>query len=242
MVRVGCSGWQYRHWRGAFYPADLPQAAWLARYTSVFDTVEVDASFYRLPTEKAVAGWRERVPARFLFAMKASRFLTHVKRLREPGPPLALFWSRARLLGEKLGPVLYQLPPNLRRDDDRLATFLAELPGERQAIEFRHPSWYAPETYRALERARVALCLHDMPGSEPPRERVGPFVYLRLHGAAEPYVGGYPHRVLAGWARWLGALPRAVPAFVYFNNDALGHAPRNAQTLRDLLRRRVRRI
>jgi uncharacterized protein YecE (DUF72 family) len=239
MVRVGCSGWQYRHWRGAFYPLGLRQASWFEHYASVFDTVELDGTFYRLPTEATVDGWRARAPAHFLFAMKASRFLTHVKRLRSPEEPLALFWSRVHPLGRKLGPVLYQLPPTLRRDDARLAAFLGALPSEGQAIEFRHPSWYVDETFRALAQSGVALCLHDMPGSEPPRQRVGPFVYVRLHGAAEPYRSGYPDRALRDWARWLRALPRSVPAFVYFNNDAEAHAPEDARRLRAMVAQRA---
>lgn len=237
VIRVGCSGWQYRDWRGGLYPAGLPQKQWLEAYAGAFDTVEVDGTFYRLPAEETFAAWRARVPAGFLFALKASRFLTHLKRLREPAAPLALFWRRARLLGENLGPVLYQLPPNLKRDDARLADFLAALPEGRQAVEFRHPSWYAEATFRALARAGVALCVHDMPGSEPPREPVGPFLYLRLHGAAGPYAGGYPDAALANWARLLAR--QRVPAFVYFNNDTAGHAPVDALRLRRLLGQRA---
>jgi uncharacterized protein YecE (DUF72 family) len=236
-IRVGCSGWQYRHWRGNFYPADLPQREWLEFYARQFDTVEVNNSFYRLPPEGLLEHWRHRVPARFLFAVKASRYLTHMKKLKDPADPLERIFSRAHELGPKLGPVLYQLPPQLRKNVERLAEFLKALRGERaakHAIEFRHPSWYDDQVFATLERHKVALCLHDMPGSATPREPVGPFVYVRFHGASGKYNGAYPETDLHEWAEWLGE--RTKPVFVYFNNDIGGHAPRDARTLLASLR------
>jgi uncharacterized protein YecE (DUF72 family) len=236
-IRIGCSGWEYAHWRGDFYPAALPRARWLEHYAAAFDTVEINASFYRLPAERTVRAWRDRAPDGFLFALKASRFLTHMKKLKDPAAPLDLFFSRARLLGGTLGPVLYQLPPRWARNDERLGIFLDTIPRDvPQAIEFRDPTWYARETVEALSARGVALCLHDMPGSTPARDAIGPFVYLRFHGAEAKYRGGYPRETLAGWAAWLDAQTRSGrDAYVYFNNDVGGHAPRDADALRELL-------
>jgi uncharacterized protein YecE (DUF72 family) len=237
--RVGCSGWQYRHWRGDFYPVDLPQSEWLEYYVRHFDTVEVNNSFYRLPDKGVFAQWRERTPARFVFAVKASRFLTHMKKLNDPRGPVRRLFSRARELRTKLGPVLYQLPRQLPKNLERLEAFLAVLPrGIKHTIEFRDPSWYHEDIFRALRARNVALCLHDMPGSAPPRIVTATFVYVRFHGATGKYAGAYAQDDLAGWADWLVASRR--PAFAYFNNDVGGHAPRDAKQLRILLHERER--
>jgi uncharacterized protein YecE (DUF72 family) len=234
MVRVGCSGWQYKHWRGNFYPADLPLKSWFQHYASVFDTVEINNSFYRLPEASTFAAWSARAPRRFLFAVKASRFLTPMKKLKEPEAPLDRFFSRARSLGRHFGPVLYQLPPGWKLDQGRLEYFLRLLPRDvPQVIEFRDTTWYAPEVYELLERHRVSLCLHDMPGSATGRLRVGPCVYVRFHGASGRYDGSYPDERLADWAEWLERQARTgVDVYAYFNNDVGGHAPRNALVLR----------
>ncbi|TAK08865.1 MAG: DUF72 domain-containing protein [Candidatus Manganitrophaceae bacterium] len=236
-IRVGCSGWQYAHWKGTFYPPSLPSKKWLPYYAAQFDTVEINNSFYRLPTEKTFSEWRERVPDRFLFAVKASRYLTHLKRLKDPADPIDLFWSRARLLGPKLGPVLYQLPPYWKRNEKRFLDFLDALPEDGlHVVEFRDPTWYTDGIFRAMEAKGVALCLHDHPESAPPRERVGPFVYVRFHGFAEHPEGSYPKRHLREWAAWLGKEADADRAvFAYFNNDAFSHAPQNAKALRESL-------
>jgi uncharacterized protein YecE (DUF72 family) len=232
--RIGCSGWQYKHWKGNFYPADLSQRQWLEHYARHFDTVEVNNSFYRLPDEGVFRGWRARVPSDFVFAVKASRFLTHMKKLKDPGEPVARLFSRARELGRKLGPVLYQLPRQMPRNDHRLGAFLRVLPrGIRHTIEFRHPSWYHVEVLRMLRARNVALCLHDMTDSMAPREVTATFVYVRFHGATGRYDGAYPGEVLEQWAGWLKNVGR--PAHVYFNNDIGGHAPRDALTLKRAL-------
>lgn len=235
-IRVGCSGWQYSHWKETFYPAKLPQKSWLAYYAMQFDTVEVNNSFYRLPSEKTFSEWRERVPDHFLFAVKASRYLTHLKRLKEPADPLDLFWSRARLLGPKLGPVLYQLPPYWKRNEKRFFDFLDALPEDGlHAVEFRDPSWYTDIIFRAMEAKGVAMCLHDHHESATPRETIGPFVYVRFHGADGHYQGAYSDRMLQDWAAWLAKEARLRSIYAYFNNDTGAHAPRNARTLRDSL-------
>jgi uncharacterized protein YecE (DUF72 family) len=232
-LRVGCSGWQYTHWRGDFYPADLPQARWLEYYAGRFDTVEVNNSFYRLPESATFLSWRTRAPRGFVYAVKASRFLTHMKKLKDPEDPLALFFSRADHLGPALGPVLYQLPPRWPVNVERLTTFLKMLPKRRRhVIEFRDASWYTDEVVALLDRYRVALCLHDMRGSASGRRRVGPFVYARFHGT-ERYSGSYGDGDLEEWASWIAAqLAEHVDVYAYFNNDVGGHAPRDASRLR----------
>jgi uncharacterized protein YecE (DUF72 family) len=236
-AHVGCSGWQYKHWRSNFYPAELPVRSWFEHYASAFDTVEINNSFYRLPERDTFVEWRRRAPMRFVFAVKASRFLTHMKKLKDPEEPLDRFFSRATALGKRLGPVLYQLPPGWKLDRERLEHFLQVLPrGVRHVMEFRDPSWYNGEVFALLERHRVALCLHDMKGSATGRERVGPFVYVRFHGVSGTYSGSYPDHTLRTWAGWLHTQRAAgADVFAYFNNDVGGHAPRDAVTLRRLL-------
>ena len=240
LVRVGTSGWEYRHWAGRFYPPDLPRARWLEFYASRFDTVELNNSFYRLPDADTFTSWRQRVPEGFMFAVKASRYLTHLRRLRDPAEPLERLWSRARHLRDRLGPILYQLPPNWRPNHERLAAFLETLPdGHPQAIEIRDRRWYGSTLTAALEDAGVALCLHDMVGSASPPARVGPFVYVRFHGSGAKYGGRYTSQRLTAWAARIDAWARAGwPVWAYFNNDIGGHAVRDADRLRSMLARR----
>jgi uncharacterized protein YecE (DUF72 family) len=239
-IRIGCSGWQYTHWRGDFYPAELPQARWLAYYAERFDTVEINNTFYRLPEAATFAAWRRRAPRGFVYAVKASRYLTHMKKLKDPVDPLQLFFSRAKRLQHAFGPVLYQLPPRWPVNLERLETFLAALPrARRHAIEFREPSWYCDEVYALLERRRVALCLHDMAGSASDRIAIGPFVYVRFHGT-QKYSGRYTDAALEAWAGWLAArASEGRPIYAYFNNDTGGHAPRDAVRLRAAVLARV---
>jgi uncharacterized protein YecE (DUF72 family) len=232
--RIGCSGWQYRHWKGNFYPADLRPRDWLDYYARRFDTVEVNNSFYRLPSEGVMAGWSARTPSNFVFAVKASRFLTHMKKLKDPKEPIERLFSRAFELRGKLGPVLYQLPSQMPRNIERLAEFLPLLPPRvKHVLEFRHSSWYEPDVMQLLQKHNVALCLHDMAGSVAPRLLTARFTYVRFHGGARRYDGAYAEDVLSGWAEWLSANEH--PAFVYFNNDIGGHAPRDASRLKALL-------
>jgi uncharacterized protein YecE (DUF72 family) len=237
VTRIGCSGWQYKHWKGDFYPAELPASRWFEYYADRFDTVEINNTFYRLPETATFQRWAERAPARFLFAVKASRFLTHMKKLKDPEEPLARLFERMRPLGKHLGPVLYQLPPGWKLDLERLEHFLQVLPKRvRHVLEFREPSWYADAVSTLLDRYGVARCLHDMKGSATGQERVGPFVYVRFHGASGTYSGGYPADRLERWAAWLdGQRRHGCEIYAYFNNDVGGHAPRDAVTLRRFL-------
>jgi uncharacterized protein YecE (DUF72 family) len=242
-IRIGCSGWQYRHWRGSFYPPELSQTRWFAHYALHFDTVEINNTFYRLPDAATFEKWRERAPLHFLYSVKASRFLTHMKKLKDPHDPLVRLFDRAKHLGPHLGPVLYQLPPHWPVDLDRLRNFLQDLrsvwPDRIHAIEFRDPSWYDDRVLALLDRYQVTLCLHDMKGSATDRIAIGPFVYVRFHGV-EQHGGAYGDYQLDAWSDWLAARAASgVDVYAYFNNDIGGHAPRDAIRLRQRLQRRL---
>jgi uncharacterized protein YecE (DUF72 family) len=241
-IRVGCSGWQYKHWRGLFYPETLPQTRWFDYYAERFDTVEINNTFYRLPEALTFAAWRRRAPRGFLYAVKASRYLTHMKKLKDPEEPIRRLFTRARRLERTFGPVLYQLPPGWQINLERLDRFLDALPRTRHhAVEFREPSWYSDVVYARLERHNVALCLHDMHGSASGRVPVGPFAYVRFHGP-QKYSGRYSDQVLEDWADWLAARSLAgSPVYAYFNNDSGGHAPQDAARLRDAIAVRLGR-
>jgi uncharacterized protein YecE (DUF72 family) len=249
VVRVGCSGWQYAHWRGNFYPAELPQARWFAHYALAFDTVEVNNTFYRLPGAATFAKWRDQAPPHFVYAIKASRFLTHMKKLKDPEAPLARLVDSARHLSPHLGPLLYQLPPAWPLNLERLEHFLRALAPAwagvgrartRHAIEFREPSWYDERTFALLQRYKVALCLHDMQGSATGRRTVGPFIYVRFHFGTQKYGGRYDDRRLDEWGEWLAdQAAHGSDVFAYFNNDTGGHAPRDAVRLRRSMQQRL---
>jgi uncharacterized protein YecE (DUF72 family) len=234
-VRIGCSGWSYRDWRESFYPPGLPSSRWLSHYASVFDTVEVNATFYGLPKPATVRGWAEQVPAGFLFAVKASRYLTHMKRLRDIGPGVERFWERIEPLRRagKLGPVLWQLPERFERDDETLAAALAVLPKADHCFEFRDPSWFAPDVYRLLEEHHASLALADDPRRElPAPSPTGAVAYQRLHYGAGGKNGNYSEGELETWRHRIAAWRARRRVFVYFNNDWQGFAPRNAARLR----------
>ena len=236
-IRIGTSGWVYNHWRGAFYPPGMSQAAWFAHYARVFGTVEINNSFYRLPSETTFDAWREQAPPGFLYAVKASRFLTHMKKLKDPEEPLRTFFRHAGRLGGRLGPVLYQLPPHWQVDLPRFEHFLSILPGDRtHVIEFRDPSWLVEAVFRLMERHHVAHCIHDLPPLAIPLRITASPVYLRLHGEAS-HSGDYAKGTLETWARRIAAWhDQGLDVFVYFNNDVGGHAPRNAAALNELVR------
>ena len=203
-VHIGCSGWNYRDWRGVIYPEGLPARRWLERYAELFDTVEVNATFYRLPSESAVKAWAEQTPRRFVFAVKASRYLTHVKRLKAIGPGAKRFLDPLEPLAKarKLGPVLWQLPENFQRDDDRLTETLEALPRGRHCFEFRHPSWFTEEVYALLRRHRAALVIGDHP--ERPfqaHEITAGWTYVRFHYGRRGRRGNYSERELESWRR-----------------------------------------
>jgi uncharacterized protein YecE (DUF72 family) len=236
-IRVGTSGWSYDHWRGVFYPEDLPPARRLEYYAAHFNTVEIDGTFYRVPSEQAVRAWRSEVPDRFAFAVKGSRTITHFRRLANAEEATQVFLERMESLGGALEVVLWQLPPNMKRDTERLDSFLGGLPKSRvrHAVEFRHESWLCEETFSVLRRhgaAHVNVSSDAMPDE---RTVTADFVYVRFHGTAT-YHGAYERPTLEPWARFLTeqrSLGRDV--FAYFNNDAEGHAPRDAARLISML-------
>ncbi len=237
-AHIGTSGWAYGNWRGVFYPPGLRQGEWLAHYARFFDTVEVNASFYRLPGEKLIAGWRARTPENFRFAVKAWRAITHFRRLETCEDLLADFFARIALFGDKLGPVLFQLPPRFAADPKRLETFIAGLPrGYRYAFEFRDPSWHVEPVYGVLRAANAAFCPFDLAGLTGPRVVTADFVYVRLHGHERRYRGAYSEALLKDWAAWLRqCLEEGREAWLYFDNtDEAAHAVQDAMRLRSLL-------
>lgn len=237
---IGTSGWVYSHWRGPFYPEDLPSGKWLDFYRRHFPTVELNNSFYRLPREENWRSWRRSVPEGFLFAVKASRYITHVKRLTHAEQPLENFLGGARLLESALGPILYQLPPNFHlkpENRDRLAHFLSLLPSDlRHVFEFRHDSWFDDDVFSLLRLHNAAFCVFHMFDRETPLVATTDFAYVRFHGSDSAYGGSYTDRQLREWADRLRDLPDDVrEVYVYFNNDAHGYAVANARTLSSLV-------
>jgi uncharacterized protein YecE (DUF72 family) len=239
-ARIGCSGWNYKAWRGAIYPPGLPASRWLEQYATLFDTVEVNTTFYRLVSREAVERWVQQTPTGFLFAVKASRYLTHVRRLRAVADAAATLHERLEPVGraERLGPLLWQLPENFHRDDERLASALRELPPGRNAFEFRHPSWFAPDVYALLREHNVALVIGDHP--ERPfqsHEATADWRYVRMHYGRRGRRGNYSQRELETWARRVHAWRADGSVYVYFNNDWEAFAPRDALELRRQVRR-----
>ncbi|MBI4301687.1 MAG: DUF72 domain-containing protein [Chloroflexi bacterium] len=234
---VGTSGWHYDHWRSRFYPKDIAKTQWLDYYAQFFSTVELNNSFYRLPSEKAFTSWREESPPNFVFAVKVSRLITHLKKLRNVAEALSNFWERARLLGDKLGPLLYQLPPNMHRNDKVLEEFLAILPpSHAHVFEFRHSSWFDPEVFRILNCYGAGFCVMDMVGITCPLVVTADFGYVRFHGASGLYWGCYSDEELQEWAKKIASLGQDLKTvYIYFNNDAEAYAVKNAITLRQLL-------
>jgi len=232
---IGTSGYQYPHWKGHFYPGDMPSTHWFAYYARHFDCVEINNTFYRLPRAPVFDGWRKAAPPGFRYALKYSRYGSHLKRLKDPRKHLPKFMRRARRLKGVLGPVLVQLPPRFHADAQRLDGFLAAVPrgGAQWVMEFRDPSWLNEAVYRVLERYRAALCIHDLLPDHPRRLTAG-CTYLRFHGRR--YGGGYSHQYLSAQARrirdWLAG---GIDVYAFFNNDRGGHAVRNALDLKRYL-------
>jgi len=234
---VGTSGWSYDHWEGPFYPAGLGSDGRLEYYAERFGSVEINNAFYQLPAKKSLQHWRETVPGDFKFTVKASRYITHMKKLNDPRDSVERFFARIALLGDKLGPVLFQLPPKWGFDADRLSSFLQLLDKRHKyAFEFRDHSWLNDEACELLARHGAALCIYDLDGFTSPSELTTNFVYLRLHGPDGPYRGSYDSRALAGWAGALSAWSRkGLDCYCYFDNDEDGHAVRNAARLNEML-------
>ena len=232
-VRVGTSGYNYPAWKGSFYPADLPASKMLAYYVERFSTVEINATFYRMPTVKTLTAWRAAAPEGFTFVLKAPQRITHMARLRDVGQPLQYFCETAGALGARLGPLLFQLPPNFKKATDRLGEVLAQLPGDlRAAFEFRHPSWFDEEVYGMLRARNAALCIAETEDGATPSVATADWGYLRLRAVE------YADDDLARWLtkiRTLGAGWR--DAFVFFKHEEAGTGPALARRLVALVER-----
>lgn len=237
-IHIGTSGWQYDHWRGPFYPEDLFMDSFLDYYSGRFHTVEINNSFYQLPKQETLRKWREKVPEKFIFSFKASRYLTHMKKLKDPKASLSRMLEVIPSLNGKLGPILFQLPPKWGFDPERFYDFLEALPGKyRYAFELRDPSWLDPRAYEALTEVGAAFCIYEIGGRMSPKEITADFVYIRLHGPAEePYRGQYSTRTLSGWAGAISAWVRqGREVFCYFDNDEAGYAAQDALRLQEML-------
>jgi uncharacterized protein YecE (DUF72 family) len=235
-VHIGTSGFHYKHWRGPFYPEKLPASKMLDFYTWHFDTVELNNTFYRLPPETGLVNWRDSTPKTFRFAVKGSRFITHMKKLKDPEVAIQRFFERVDLLENKLGPIVFQLPPFWEADSERLEAFLDALPRRRYAFELRNPTWHNEEIYRILRRHNAAFCIFEIAGFRSGFEITANFTYIRLHGPEGAYQGSYSAKMLEQWADrivdWQHDL-RAV--YIYFDNDQSAYAVQNALSLKHML-------
>jgi uncharacterized protein YecE (DUF72 family) len=236
-IYIGTSGWNYPHWQGSFYPEDLPRKEWLSYYAERLASVEINNTFYQLPERSTLEQWKSRVPQSFLFSVKASRYITHMKKLKDPEGSTERFFSRIEVLKGKLGPVLFQLPPRWKRNPERLESFLDQLPRKyAYTFEFRDAGWFDQEIYSLLHGAGAAFCIYQLAGVLSPKEVTADFVYIRLHGPAEAYQGRYDTKALSGWAgavsAWSG---RGNTVYCYFDNDQNGYAAANAMELKAML-------
>lgn len=240
MIRIGTSGWVYDDWKGIVYREDASQQEWLGIYAESFATVEVNNTFYQLPGAETVRAWERRTPVDFLFAVKANRYITHMKNLLEPEGPVERMMARLNVLGEKLGPILFQLPPGWHVNARRLASFIDVLPqGQRYVFEFRHESWYTGSVYGILEESASAFCIHDHKDAPSPQRVTADFVYVRFHGRQGSYEGKYTSTNLADWADTIaGWREQGLDVYGYFNNDFHGYAIENARELIELLGQR----
>lgn len=238
-VLVGTSGWHYDHWVDAFYPEGTSSGEFLSHYVRRFETAEINNTFYSLPDRKTLVRWRDTVPRRFVFACKASRFITHMKKLKDPRDSLARYVDRVGVLGHTLGPILFQLPPRWHINVERLADFMEVLPsGRRYTFEFRDRSWFEQEVYELLAEHNAALCIYDLDGFRSPLRRTTDFVYVRLHGPGRPYEGSYDGRTLYGlWRRFRNWLEEGCDVYCYFDNDQAGYAALDALKLKEMIQR-----
>jgi uncharacterized protein YecE (DUF72 family) len=237
MIYIGTSGWHYQHWKGNFYPKDIKNTDYLDHYLKTFDTVEINNSFYRLPDVGTLENWREKTPNHFIFSVKASRYITHIKKLKDPEKGVDNFLQVVKHLKKKLGPVLFQLPPGWKRNPQRLQQFLEYLPsGYRYTFEFRNKDWFTEEIDHLLQAHNCAFCIYDLKRSTSPEKVTADFVYIRLHGPGNAYEGSYSRKTLQKWAKKIQQWQQArKDVYCYFDNDQSGYAPNNALLLKQLL-------
>jgi uncharacterized protein YecE (DUF72 family) len=236
-IHIGTSGWHYDHWRGPFYPGGLSKDDFLPFYADRFQTVEINNSFYQLPRKRTLEKWRDGVQAGFVFAVKASRYITHMKKLKDPEKTLSPFLEVIDVLRPKLGPVLFQIPPKWRFNPERFRDFLKALPsGHKYAFELRDPSWHDPRAFEAMAERDIAFCIYELAGRRSPKEVTADFVYVRLHGPGAAYQGQYSTQSLSGWAGAISTWARqGREVFCYFDNDEAGYAARDAGRLQEML-------
>jgi uncharacterized protein YecE (DUF72 family) len=233
---IGTSGWHYKHWTGTFYPMHVKPSRQFQYYLTSFSTVEINNSFYRLPTKETFLNWRKLTPKNFLFSVKASRYITHMKKLKDAKASLNEFMDHALLLKEKLGPVLFQLPPGWKINTERLNEFLQNLPASgRYVFEFRNHTWYHHDVFSLLKKYNCAFCIYELDGHLAPLELTADFVYVRLHGPAGKYQGNYSEYLLKQWSRRCKNWLRGKDVFIYFDNDEKGYAAFNAKRLQELV-------
>ncbi len=236
-IYIGTSGWNYEHWKGTFYPETEKKQNWFSLYQTSFNTVELNNTFYNLPSEDTLVKWYDNSNIDFLYSIKANRYITHMKKLKDPEQSTSSFLSMVRLLGEKIGPILFQLPPKWNRNAERLKAFLESLPdGFEYTFEFRDPSWFHEDTYKILSDHNAAFCFYHLEGNHSPQQVTADFIYIRLHGSDGAYRGKYDKQELSGWA---GAITtwknQGKDIYCYFDNDENGYAPQNALDLLEMV-------
>jgi uncharacterized protein YecE (DUF72 family) len=234
---IGTSGWSYDHWHGPFYPEHVPREHWLEYYARYFRSVEINNSFYRLPSESTLRSWYDAVPADFVFTVKASRFITHMKKLKDAEQSVPAFLQRISALGDKLGPVLMQLPPHWHFNAQRLRSFLDSLSDDfSYTFEFRDPSWLNEQCYALLSEHNAAFCIYELDDFQSPKAITADFVYVRLHGPERAYQGSYETRTLKSWAQEFSRWHRqGLSVYCYFDNDQFGYAAQNALELKSII-------
>jgi uncharacterized protein YecE (DUF72 family) len=237
-IYIGTSGWHYSHWKGAFYPDDLSSGDYLSFYQERFTTVEINNTFYKMPEKKTLLEWKDTVKKDFIFSVKASRFITHMKKLKDPEEPVSNFFSKVSVFKDNLGPILFQLPPKWKINTERLKNFLESLPDDyRYVFEFRDSSWFDKEIYRLLNHYRAAFCIYDLNQDLSPKEITSDFIYIRLHGPDGAYKGQYSTQTLSGWAGAFAAWKNKVETiYCYFDNDQAGYAAQDALRLKKMVK------
>lgn len=237
LIHIGTSGWHYDHWKGHFYPKDRPKEKLLEYYARHFHTVEINNSFYKLPEKKTLRAWKDLVPKTFIFSVKANRYITHMKKLKQASDAVSNMLTIIDVLEDNLGPILFQLPPRWKFNAERLESFLKNLPdGYRYSFEFRDPTWINTECYQLLRHYKAAFCIYHISETHSPKEITAPFTYIRLHGPEEAYEGRYDTQTLAGWAGAISTWRRqGKEVYCYFDNDQHGYAAENALKLQQML-------
>jgi uncharacterized protein YecE (DUF72 family) len=233
-IHIGTSGWSYDDWKGKFYPVDIPKTRWFEYYSKHFKTVELNSTFYHLPNPKTIRKWKFNTPAGFIYSVKASRYITHIKRLKDCAEPVERFFRAIKPLKPETGAVLYQLPPNSKLNLDRLEDFIKLLPKKyNHVFEFRNKSWYCRDISKLLDKYGCGFCIHDMQKLESPKWITGELLYVRFHGSEGKYRGSYPYQKLSSFAKWTKQNNRKIKqGFVYFNNDYNANASKNALYLK----------